>query len=84
MILNKMTTKKLKKETKEIDKKVKKLQAETRAVENKGCFSDQELNEREKKIKTINNQIRFLGEEKKHIAQSLVNIKNKSWLKTTG
>lgn len=79
-----MTTKKLKKETKEIDKKVKKLQAETRAVENKGCFSDQELNEREKKIKTINNQIRFLGEEKKHIAQSLVNIKNKSWLKTTG
>lgn len=84
MEMNKKTAKELKKETKEVDKRITKLQAEKKAVENKGCFSDQELNEREKKIKSLNNQIRFLGEEKKHIAQSLVDINNKSWLKRKG
>ncbi len=80
-MFNKRTTKELKKETKEIEKKIATLKVEKRAIENKGCFSDHELNEREKKIIAINNQMRHLDNEKKHIMQSIVNIKNKRWLK---
>ena len=75
------TLKELKRESREIEKKITLLQTETRAIESKGCFSDQELDEREKKINAITKEVRYLDREKKFIMQDAVNIEREKWLK---
>ncbi len=83
MIKNK-TIKELKKEIKEIEKRIHRLKVEKQTIENKGCFSDQELDERDKKINTINSEIIYLDKEKKFISQSITNIEGKKWIKKRG
>ena len=81
---NRKTIKELKKEIKEIEKRVHRLKLEKQTVEDKGCFSDRELNERDKKINAINNEIIFLNKETISISQSIANIEGEKWIKKRG
>lgn len=81
---NNKTVKEFKREIKEINVKIEGLKAEKHLIESKGCFSDHELDERDKKINAINNEIHYLEKEKIYIKQSIVTIENKKWLNNKG
>tara|TARA_B100000315_G_scaffold177063_1_gene165604 strand:+ start:639 stop:896 length:258 start_codon:yes stop_codon:yes gene_type:complete len=81
---NNKTTKELKKELKMLEKKIHGLKIQIQKIENKGCFSDQELNERDKKINDTNNEIISLNKEKESISLSMANIEGKKWIKKRG
>ena len=77
---NTKTVKDLKKEIKVIDKKIYGLEVEKQKIESKGCFSDHELDERDKKINGINKETVHLHNEKEYMAQNIVNLALKKWL----
>ena len=83
MVSNK-SIKELKKEIKEIDKRTLDLSVEKQAIENKGCFSDCELHEKDRKVNAINKNIHNLNYEKKSLLRSIANIEGKNWIKKTG
>jgi len=58
-MINNNSFKGLKKEIKEIKKKIERLGVEKKTIENKGCFSDSELEEREKKSKRLKTKLVF-------------------------
>lgn len=78
---NRKTIKELKKEIKKIEEKIHYLKIQTQKIENEGCLSDQELNQRDKKINANNDEILFLNKEKFSISQSISNILGKKWIK---
>jgi len=78
---NNNSIKSLKKEIKEVKKKIERLGVEKKIIENKGCFSDSELEEREKKINAINKEVLFLDKEIIHIMQSMGNLQRGKWHK---
>lgn len=80
-MVSRKNIKELKIAIKEIEKRIASMKTEKIAVESKGCFSDLELNEREKKINAINKEIHYLDTEKSHILQDIVNIEREKWLK---
>ena len=61
---NSKIIKELKKEVKKIEKMIHELKTKIQKIEKEGCLSDQELNEKDKKIGTINNEIIYLNKEK--------------------
>ena len=81
---NKKPIKELKKEIKEIDKRIEGLRIEKQTIENKGCLSDHELDERDKKTNALVREIIYLNNEKKFISQSLANIERDKWIKKKG
>ena len=78
---NSKIIKELKKEVKKIEKMIHELKTKIQKIEKEGCLSDQELNEKDKKIDTINNEIIYLHKEKIFLSQSIVSIKGKKWIK---
>ncbi|HJN02835.1 MAG: hypothetical protein QF907_02300 [Nitrospinota bacterium] len=78
---NSKIIKELKKEVKKIEKMIHELKTKIQKIEKEGCLSDQELNEKDKKIGTINNEIIYLNKEKFFLSQSIVSIEGTKWIK---
>lgn len=80
-MMDKKNVRQLKNEVKAIEKKISSLEIGKRRMESKGCFSDQELSARDKKVNAVNSDIRFLINEMEKIKQDMVSIEREKLLK---